>query len=263
MSPVLGKVVWLVVNPANILTGLLVLGALLLFTRWRRRGRQIVLLAALVALVVAYSPLAVWVMRPLETRFEPPAKLPDKVAGIVVLGGAIDTRQSNRFQQVALNGRGERITAFVALAKRYPEAKLVYSGGAGIFVEEAKSEAEHAKPLLMDLGVAEGRLMLETRSRDTHENAAFTRDLVKPAPGETWLLVTSAAHMPRAMGAFRHAGWRILPYPVDYRHLGEGDEGFGQNLGRGLTLLSAALREWLSLAHYRISGRTDSLLPGP
>lgn len=263
MSPVVGKVVWLVVNPANLLTGLFVLGALLLFTRWRRMGRRIVVLAALLALAIAYSPLAVWTLRPLETRFEPPATMPAKVDGIVVLGGAIDTRQSNSIGQIALNGRGERITAFVALAKRYPTAKLVYSGGAGLFIEEAKSEAEHAKPLLIDLGVAESRLILETRSRDTHENAAFTRDLVKPSAGETWLLVTSAAHMPRAMGAFRHAGWTIVAYPVDFRHLGEGDEGFGQNLGRGLTQLSAALREWLSLAHYRVSGRTDSLLPGP
>jgi len=263
MSPVVGKVFWLVFNPANLLLGLFVLGLLLLYTRWRRLGRRVLVLATLLALAIAYSPLAVWVMRPLETRFVPPATLPDTVTGILVLGGAIDTRQSNRFGQIALNGRGERITAFVALAKRYPAAKLVYSGGAGLFIEEAKSEAEHAKPLLVDLGVVESRLILETRSRDTHENAAFTRDLVKPARGETWLLVTSAAHMPRAMGAFRHAGWSVIPYPVDFRHLGEGDEGFGQNLGRGLTLLSAALREWLSLAHYRISGRTDTLLPGP
>jgi uncharacterized SAM-binding protein YcdF (DUF218 family) len=263
MSPVLGKLFWLVFNPANILTGLLVLGTLLLFTRWRRTGRFFVALAALLSLVIAYTPLAVWVMTPLETRFSLPKSLPEKVAGIVVLGGAIDTRQSLRLDQLALNGRGERITAFVALAKRYPEAKLVYSGGAGIFFDEALSEAEHAKPLLLALGVPEARLMLETRSRDTHENAAFTRELVQPAPGETWLLVTSAAHMPRAVGAFRHAGWSIIPYPVDHRRWGEGDEGFGQNLGRGLTLLSSALREWLSLAHYYLQGRTAALLPAP
>ena len=97
------------------------------------------------------------------------------------------------------------------------------------------SEAETAKPLLVTLGVAEARLILETKSRDTHENAAFTRDLVKPKPGEIWILVTSASHMPRAVGAFRKAGWTVLPYPVDYRYLGEGDEGFGENLARRTT----------------------------
>jgi uncharacterized SAM-binding protein YcdF (DUF218 family) len=263
MSPAIGKVLWIVFNPANVLTGLLVLGALLLFTRWKRTGRFCVVLAALSALAVAYAPVAEWAMRPLETRFRQPETLPTNVAGIVVLGGAIDTRQTNRFGQPALNGRAERIAAFVDLARRYPSAKLVYSGGSGLIQDESKSEAEVARPMLVSMGVAEQRLILETKSRDTHENAAFTRDLVKPAPGEVWILVTSASHMPRAVGTFRKAGWAVLPYPVDFRHLGEGDEAFGRNLGRGLYLLQAALRDWLSLAHYRLSGRTDSLLPGP
>jgi len=263
MSPAIGKVLWIVVNPANILTAFLVLGALLLFTRWRRTGRLFVAIAALGAFAIAYLPLAVWVMTPLETRFPPPERLPAAVAGIVVLGGALDTRQTNRFGQPALNGRAERITAFVELARRYPEAKLVYSGGSGLIQDETKSEAEIAKPLLASLGVAEARLVLETKSRDTHENAAFTRDIVKPAAGETWILVTSAAHMPRAVGVFRKAGWTVVPFPVDYRYLGEGDDAFGRNLGRGLNLLSAALREWLSLAHYYLSGRSDEFLPAP
>jgi uncharacterized SAM-binding protein YcdF (DUF218 family) len=263
MSPVAGKVFWLIVNPANILVGLLVLGVLLLFTRWKRTGRFFTLLAALLALFIAYAQPGVWLMAPLEERFAVPAEMPAKVTGIVVLGGAIDTRQSNRFGDVALNGRAERITAFVTLAKRYPEAKLVYSGGAGLIMEEQKSEAEHAKPLLVALGVAEARLILETRSRDTHENALFTKDLVKPAPGEVWIVVTSAAHMPRAMGTFKKLGWTVIPYPVDFRRLGEGDEAFGRNLGRGLNLLNISLREWLSLAHYYVSGRIDRLLPAP
>jgi len=263
MSPVAGKVFWLIVNPANVLTGLLVLGVLLLFTRWRRTGRFLALLAALLALFIAYAQPGQWLMAPLEERFAAPVPLPAKVAGIVVLGGAIDTRQTNRFGQVTLNGRAERVTAFVDLAKRYPEAKLVYSGGAGLIMEEEKSEAEHAKPLLVMLGVPEARLILETKSRDTYENAVFTRALVKPAPDEVWIIVTSANHMPRAMGTFRALGWNVIPFPVDYRRLGEGDEAFGRNLGRGLDLLNISLREWLSLAHYYVSGRIDRLLPAP
>jgi len=263
MSPAIGKVFWLIVNPANILMGLLVLGVLLLFTRWRRTGRFLAALATVLALVIAYLQPGVWLMTPLEERFAAPQRLPEKVHGIIVLGGAIDTRQTNRFGQVALNGRAERVTAFVDLAKRYPEAKLVYSGGAGIIVEEEKSEAELAKPLLLTLGVPEARLILETKSRDTYENALLTRDLVKPQPGEIWILVTSANHMPRAMGTFRRIGWNVVPYPVDYRRLGEGDEAFGRNLGRGLLLLNVSMREWLSLAHYYFAGRIDRLLPAP
>ncbi len=263
MSPVVAKVIWIAVNPANILLGLFVFGVLLLFTRWRRSGRLLTALAALLALFIAFLQPGAWLMAALEERFAPPTELPANVAGIIVLGGAIDTLQTGRFGQVALNGRAERVTAFVALAKRYPEAKLVYSGGAGIIVKEQTSEAELAKPLLVALGVPEARLVLETKSRDTHENALMTRDLVKLAPGEVWILVTSAAHMPRAAGTFRRIGWTVVPYPVDFRHLGEGDEAFGRNLGRGLVLLNVSLREWLSLAHYYIAGRIDRLLPAP
>lgn len=263
MSPGIAKVFWLVINPANILVGMLVLGALLLFTRWKRTGRFFVALSALLALFVAYLNPGVWLMEPLETRFAPPDKLPAKVDGIIVLGGAIDTRQTNRFGQVALNGRAERVTAFVGLAKRYPDAKLVYSGGSGLIMDENKSEAELAKPLLIALGVPEARLILETKSRDTHENAAFARELAKPTPGETWLLVTSAAHMPRAVGVFSKAGWVVTPFPVDYRRLGEGDEAFGRNLGRGLLLLNVALREWVSLAYYYSAGRIERFFPAP
>jgi uncharacterized SAM-binding protein YcdF (DUF218 family) len=263
MSPGIAKVFWLVINPANILVGLLVLGVLLLFTRWWRTGRFLAALAAALALFVAYLHPGEWLIAPLETRFAPPATMPAKVDGIIVLGGAIDTRQTNRFGQIALNGRAERITAFVALARRYPEAKLVYSGGSGLIQDERQSEAELAKPLLLTLGVPEARLVLETRSRDTHENAAHARELVKPRPGETWILVTSAAHMPRAVGVFLKAGWIVTPYPVDHRRLGEGDEAFGRNLGRGLNLLNVALREWASLGYYYLAGRTAEFFPSP
>lgn len=263
MSPVAGKVFWLIVNPANVLTGLLVLGALLLFTRWRRTGRFFVALVALLALFIAYAQPGQWLMTPLEKRFAAPATLPENVTGIIVLGGAIDTRQSTRVGQVTLNGRAERITAFVGLAQRYPQAKLVYSGGAGLITEELKSEAEHAAPLLAMLGVPAARLILETKSRDTYENALMTREIVKPGPDETWILVTSANHMPRAMGTFRALGWNVIPYPVDHRRFGEGDEAFGRNLGRGLNLLNISLREWLSLTHYYVAGRIDRLLPRP
>ncbi|MGH7004756.1 MAG: YdcF family protein, partial [Alphaproteobacteria bacterium] len=239
----------------------LVLGALLLFTPWRRIGRFFVVLAALGALVIAYSPLGEWLLEPLETRFATPERVPADVAGIIVLGGAIDTRQTIQFGQVTLNGRAERIMAFVELARRFPAAKLVYSGGAGDTDTVAQSEAALAKPLLITLGIPEARLTLETKARDTHENAILTYNLVKPAQSERWIVITSAAHMPRAVGAFRRAGWNVIPYPVDYRRLGGSEDTFGLNLSRGFNLLNVALREWLSLVHYYAAGRSERFFP--
>ena len=82
-------------------------------------------------------------------------------------------------------------------------------------------------------------------------------------PGDTWILVTSAFHMPRAIGAFRHTGWNVVPYPVDYRRGARSEDTSGRNLGHGLQTLNVALREWLGLALYYADGRIDRLLPAP
>src|SRR4030067_3176381 len=110
------------------------------------------------------------------------------------------------------------------LAQLYPEAKIVFSGGDAGILHRPGNEAEGAEPLLTALGVAHDRLILEAKSRDTYENAAFLKEeltrLGELGPGERWLLITSAYHMPRAMGAFRAAGFDVEPWPVDYRTRG-------------------------------------------
>ena len=114
----------------------------------------------------------------------------------------------------------------------------------------------------MALGVEESRLVLENRSRNTYENAVFTREMVEPQPGETWLLVTSAFHMPRSVGLFRKAGFDVTPWPADYRTAGTERIGPAQdNVADSLQNLSVATREWIGLVAYRVTGRIDSILP--
>lgn len=112
--------------------------------------------------------------------------------------------------------------------------------------------------------MAPERLVLESRSRNTYENAVFTRRMVSPEPGETWLLVTSAFHMPRAKALFDKAGFPTVPWPVDYRTTGR--EGIGllrDNPLDSLQTTTLAIREWTGLLAYRLTGRIDSLFPGP
>ena len=260
MSPVEAKLIWLVLNPANVFLAFLVLGAILLFTSRRALGRWLITGTALTAVTIAFAPLELILLQPLQDRFPPVTMPPDNVYGIVVLGGAVDAQESKRQGRLVLNRRSERVYASIDLARRLPNAKLAYTGGAGV---EGPSEAELVKPLLLKMGISEARIILETNARDTYENAVLTRELVKQDITKVWLLVTSASHMPRAMGAFRRTGWNVVAYPVDYRRLGEGDETFGRNFGRGLNLVTAALREWISLANYRILGKTNQLFPGP
>jgi uncharacterized SAM-binding protein YcdF (DUF218 family) len=257
-----GKLVWLVLAPGNLLLLLLLAGAVLAWRR-RRRGRVPITAAALGFLVFAVLPLGTWFAAPLENRFPAPRPMPEQVDGIVLLSGAIDPVLSAARGQVAIGGAAGRVIETIALARRYPAARIVVSGGEGTMVQHGQPEADATKALMIALGVAAERIELESGSRSTAENAIFSYQLVRPPPGAIWLLVTSAMHMPRAIGSFRRAGWRILPYPVDYRTLPEPGAALGFDLVGGLSLPTYALKEWVGLAAYYARGRTDTLLPGP
>ena len=114
------------------------------------------------------------------------------------------------------------------------------------------------------LGVAHDRITAEEQSRNTIENAVFSRLIADPKPGERWLLVTSAYHMPRAIAVFRAAGFLVEAYPVDWRTRGPVDAMrlFG-SLSEGLGRTDAAIHEWIGLLAYRLAGKTTELFPAP
>ena len=154
-------------------------------------------------------------------------------------------------------------TGFVRLARRYPNATLVFTGGSGNPLDQTHREADAAGPVLEEMGIPKARLELERNSRNTHENAVLTRKLLGDRAKGRWILVTSAWHMPRAMGAFRKAGWDVVAYPVDYRtHRAHRWITF-QAPQRALGSLGRALHEWAGLTWYHLMGRSDSLFPGP
>jgi uncharacterized SAM-binding protein YcdF (DUF218 family) len=256
------KALWMVLAP-NTLALLLALLGLLLVWRGRRSGRWPLLLGLGWYALVFATPIAAWLTVPLETRFARPAALPGPVTGIVVLGGAVDQELTQRHGIPALNGAAERMTEAVALARRHPEARLLFTGGSASLVPGGPTEADTARMLFTDLGLPGRQLVFESESRNTHENAVLSHRLAQPKPGETWLLVTSASHMPRSMGVFRQAGWTITPWPVNYTTMGRyGLDYFGPFPTR-LNQAEWALREYVGLVAYRLMGRTDSLFPGP
>ena len=185
---------------------------------WRLAIGSLVLLA-----VIGLSPVGNALIVPLEQRFPPWDHGRGAPHGIVVLGGALSPDVSHARNTVALNEAAERLTVVAELARRYPDARIIFSGGSGAVIFDERPEAEFALRLLESLGVAPGRVVAEDKSRNTVENARFSRELAQPKPGERWLLVTSAYHMPRAVGIFRKAGFPVEAYPVDWRTRGTGD----------------------------------------
>lgn len=260
---ILSKTVAFLLLPSNLLFLLVFLGLLLAFTRFRRAGLRIALLSLIVLALIGFLPVGYFLSQVLENRFPPwdPSRgAPD---GIVVLGGAIDPNVSKDRGEIAIGGQARRVVALVELARKYPNARIVYSGGSADLIPGGPAEADYLGPLLDTFGVPRARVELENRSRNTAENAAFTRDLIKPRPGERWLLVTSAQHMPRAVGCFRAAGFPIEPYPVDWRTLRAPNISPSNYLAGGLLRTDTAIHEWLGLVAYRLTGRTLEIFPAP
>jgi uncharacterized SAM-binding protein YcdF (DUF218 family) len=194
----LSKIVWFVLSPVNLLILLAALAAVLAFTRFARFARWLGALAMLGILLLAFSPLPRIVIRSLENRFPQQDAAKGPVAGIVVLGGAIGVARGD----IVLNSAAVRMTKAVELARLHPQAKIVFTGGgANLISPVIETESDGARLLFLGLGLPKERLVFEDRSRNTRENAVFTRQLVDPKPGERWLLITSAWHMPRAMAS--------------------------------------------------------------
>ena len=184
--------------------------------------------------------------------------------GAAIKGGAISPDVSSARDEVALNEAAERLTVVAELARRYPDARIVFSGGSGALIYDEGAEAPLALRLLESLGIPRARITLEDRSRNTVENAVLSKAIAQPKPGERWLLVTSAHHLPRAVGVFRKAGFPVEAYPVDWRTRGAEDalRPFA-SVGDGLRRSDTAVREWVGLAVYWLTGRSSELFPAP
>lgn len=241
----------------------LLVGLALMWTRWRNAGRIVATLAGVTLAIFSLTPAANIFARPLEDRFPRPT-IAEAPTGIVVLGGSMDEALTERRGTPALNEAAERLTEGAALALRFPKARLVFSGGSGRLRPKDTTEADVAREVWRSLGVPAEQMSFENRSRDTWENAAFTKELLKPKPGERWLLVTSAMHMPRAVGIFRKVGFPVIPDPVDYQTGGGPGDFFGlRKPARALYVLETASHEWIGLFAYYLTGKSSALLPAP
>ncbi len=256
---ILSKLLWIAAAPTNLLLGLALAGALAGHRGWRMARSALIILA-----LCGVLPVGRLMLRPLEDRFPSPVLDGLTPAGIIVLGGAIEDEIGAGRGQVTLSEAGTRITAGAALARRFPDAELVFTGGSNALAAPFGSEAGDARAVWIDLGVDPARIVLERSSRNTEENARFTRDLLGPAAGRRWILVTSAFHMPRAVGLFRAAGLDVVPDPVDYRSTGTWRDLLPTaEVSSGLKRLDMATREWIGLVAYRLSGKTSDIVPGP
>jgi uncharacterized SAM-binding protein YcdF (DUF218 family) len=251
-----------VLQPGNLLMLCLLAGVLLFVVSRGRRGKVLVGISLLGFLMLAVAPIGPAMVLALEQRFPRPP-LPERIDGILVLGGAVDPAISRAYGETVFNSSVSRVLGGVALARRYPDAKLALIGGEGGFISVGFAEARATQSFVLDQGITPSRVVLEERSRSTHENAVYAQEALRPGPGEIWVLVTSAFHMPRAVGSFEAAGWKVIPYPVDYKVDPITGLRADFSLLDGLGASTLAGKEWAGLLGYRLMGWTRQLFPAP
>ncbi|MGO1117586.1 YdcF family protein [Rhodovibrionaceae bacterium A322] len=258
----------------NIQTLLIVLavfgliGSLVLPKFWKKLGQRLLQLLAVLTLLLAFLPFDDWLLSGLEKRFTRPSDTAlvaqsDQLAGVIVLGGAVSVSASQTWQQAQSNGAAERLFEGMRLANLIGNKPLLYASGGRTRATETLSEAAWAAQLMQGLGFPRERLLLEEKSLSTRENALFSREVVTVEQlAQTWILITSAKHMPRSVGVFQKEGWQVLPYPVDFESQMTW-KPFRQDLGLRLFRFDRALKEWIGLLYYRVRGWSDDLFPGP
>jgi len=269
---ILSKLAWILLSPTNLLAILVILATLLLLFGLRKFATKILVITSLLLFTIMAYPVGDYAIEPLENRFAKPAHLPKKIDGIIVLGGAEDIVRSKSWHTKEVGASAERFLVAADLAKHYPKAPVIFTGGIGqLSLQEELSSTSTEKPLpigriiLQDLGIKADRLIVESDSRNTYENFKNIKAILPITPPEKgeYLLVTSAYHMPRSVGIARKHGIQVIAYPVDHRSTAPKYRRWDFKLLDHLDVLEKATKEWVGLTAYYYSKKTSSWLPKP
>lgn len=257
----LSKILYFLLHPTNLMILGLVFGILALRLKLLIPAKSILAITLFGCLFVTLVPAGDIMKRHLENRFPAFHIMPQHVDGVIVLGGSVNPVLSNDRRKLALQGNVERLFEFSKFAKKYPGARLIFTGGSGSLADTELKEAHFAEEAMIALGVEPGRVIYEDQSRNTFENALFSKNLLEPKENEIWVLITSAAHMPRAMGVFRKVGWNMIAWPVDYTQKRQEDFSVSFNFARNAGRLASALHEVVGLLVYYLTDKTSELYP--
>ena len=228
--------------------------ALVLLTRFRLFAASMLWGGLVVLGLLGFNALPEALLRSLESRFDVPSFTQgDQYAGVIVLGGA--TGSSGIYKahaQVPLGDAAERMTAPIALMRKFPNFELIFSGGEGRLLPTGTTEAELAGAFFAEQGVDMKRVTTESNSRTTRENAQRVAALLGERCKQPWLLITSAWHMPRSVAEFQAVGCNVTAYPVDFR-TGEETSWTEYSMACSLMVWQTALHEWLGLFVYGLT----------
>lgn len=261
---VVSKIFWNLVQPLSLVFFFGCLALVLIWMRWLHTAVAALSLSLVVLFLTLYTSLGSLLLQSLEARFPRPAADPQALSCMIVLGGAFETEVTTARGGMDLNQAADRFVEALRLAILYPDAKILVSGGDGSLSGAYEGDAAASIRFFEAFGIGRERLIAETTSRNTDENAQNSRELLASSGLGQCLLITSAFHMPRSVGLFRKAGVEVEPWPVDFRTAG--NVSFALDFTQpslNAQHMSTAVREWVGLLAYRTLGRIDDVFPAP
>jgi len=196
-------------------------------------------------------------VRTLEDPYPPipMESVPNKDVAIV-LGGMVNTLIKNP-SHAELTEASDRLIDAIRLYKKGKVKKILFTGGSGSLHHQDITESQIARLIFLDLGVPEEDLILEDKSRNTYENALYSKELLDKTPWKSYILITSASHMKRSEAVFQKAGFQdLFLFPTDYRSLRE-DLSFWDKIlpsPGSWELLSVSSKEWIGIWVYSWKG---------
>ncbi len=250
---ILKKIVTLLLMPMSLCLGVLGIGILLLWVRRRIGAAKVVLtLGFLVLTALSFSAVADQFIKPLETWYPPlsdTSTLKD-VKWVVVLGGGHTSNPELPPNAQIGDSSLARLVEGIRIHRDLPGSKLLLCGGA---VFDPVPEAETMAAVARMLGVNPEDIVLESRSRDTGQQAQFVQAIIH---NDRCVLVTSAVHMPRSMLLFEQQGLRPIPAPTEFGDWMRKENGPDQFFPRAVELskVEAAFHEYLGLLWARVTG---------
>ena len=247
----ISKLIWLLASPDSLLLILILLSLFLLSIGKQKQGKILLSSVSAILIIIAFFPIGEWLLYPLESRFQTNPTLPEKVDGIIVLSGAENAELSHIWQQVELGAAAERDLTFLKLARQYPDAKLVFTGGSGSLTKQQFKGADVAKKLFKQLNFGTKRIIFERKSRNTYENIIYSKELINPKKNNNWILITTGWHLPRSVGISCKAQWPVIPYPVDHQTNKDNLFRIDFDLSNNLYTLKTAIKEWLGLLQWQ------------
>ncbi|AFJ01766.1 protein of unknown function DUF218 [Methylophaga frappieri] len=258
----LSKIGWMLVSPTAWIVWGVVLATIFLLVGWIRTAKVGLCGLSLLLVLTSFYPWGDMLLGKLENRFAAPALTEQIPDALIVLGGAEDMTVSLSHSGAEVGEAAERYLVAAQLARTFPETPVWVSGGSAALTmtDHAQVAAIHRR-VMQVAGLPAEQVRIEQQSRNTAENMQNLSQVL-PRDGY-YLLITSAFHMPRAIGAARQQGLKLTPYPVDYRT----ESGAYRKLRfqplSNWKNLELACREWLGLVVYYLTGKSPSIFPAP